>query len=109
VHDLHQQMNGLQRNTFFGGCILAPVSYTYEFRFATNGASTQVYTGDAACVTWTVTTFGVQVPVDAPYGTSLMFTLHKLTGMPLPSWWSVTLSASVPPTPTPTHLPGIVP
>jgi hypothetical protein len=27
-------------------------------------------------------------------GYNLMFTLHKLTGMPLPSWWAGTLAAN---------------
>jgi hypothetical protein len=84
------QFNGLPRNVV-GGCAIASPAYVYEFRFATNGVTTQEYTGSLDCVEWNVVTPGQQSAIVAAAddttldGYNLMFTLHNLTGMPLPS------------------------
>jgi hypothetical protein len=64
--------------------------FWYQFSFATFGVVTQVYYGRIGFEGWTVTTWGI--PLSAAradtatlYGHNLMTTLHKLTGMPLPS------------------------
>jgi len=105
VHDVQEQLDGLQRHVR-SGTAMAPTTYIYTFRFAINGVTTQVYWGNILCPTWHVTTTvglmtGESSTTDTVagansavlYGYNLMTTLRKLTGMPLPSWWSATLPA----------------
>ncbi|MGO8946161.1 MAG: hypothetical protein ACLQUY_00565 [Ktedonobacterales bacterium] len=98
VRAVQARLNALQRGVT-GDCSTASPTDRYDFRFATSGAATQDYSGNLDCETWTVTTGGVSVPVDDPDSTTLdgynfMATLHQLTGMPVPSWWSGTLLPS---------------
>lgn len=98
VHDTKHQLDGLERGGM-GNCAIASPTYRYDISFATYGVPTEVYDGNIDCAMWTVTTFGVPVTVGGAdgtslYGNNLMTTLHKLTGMPLPSWWSATLPVS---------------
>jgi hypothetical protein len=98
VHDTKHQLDDLERGAMgaMGGCVIASPTYRYDISFATFGVPTEDYAGNLDCATWTVTTFGVPMTVGGADGTSLygynlMTTLRKLTGMPLPSWWSATL------------------
>jgi hypothetical protein len=95
VRDTKHQLDGLERGGT-GGCAIASPTYRYDITFATYGVPTEDYAGNLVCTTWTVTTFLVPMTVDGAdnttlYGYNLMTTLRKLTGMPLPSWWSATL------------------
>lgn len=95
VRTVQDHLNRLQRGDG-GGCLLASQTYLYEFRFATNGMTTQTYTGDIACTTWEVvgagkhsdTVGGAQEGAADVAGENLMNWLHQQIGMPLPSWWS---------------------
>jgi hypothetical protein len=101
VMDTKRQLDGLPRGVS-GGCIIEPPGekqYSYEFTFAISGVPIETYSGTADCAMWTVTTLLFPHSVaDADntglYGYNLMTTLRKLTGMPLPSWWSATLPTS---------------
>jgi hypothetical protein len=98
VRAVQARLNALQRGVT-GDCSVKSPTDRYEFRFATGGATTQEYSGNIDCETWTVTTRGASVSVDTPDSTTLdgynfMATLHQLTGMPVPSWWSATLAPS---------------
>jgi hypothetical protein len=98
VRAVQARLNALQRG-MTGECSIKSPTDRYEFRFAAGGATTQDYSGNIDCETWTVTTRGVSVRVDTPDSTTLdgynfMATLHQLTGMPVPSWWSGTLATS---------------
>jgi hypothetical protein len=98
VRAVQARLNALQRGVT-GDCSVRSPTDRYEFRFATGSATAQDYSGNIDCETWTVTTRGVSVPVDTPDSTTLdgnnfMATLHQLTGMPVPSWWSPTLAPS---------------
>jgi hypothetical protein len=98
VRAVQARLNALQRDVV-GGCSTASPTDRYEFRFAANGVTTQDYSGNLDCVTWSVTTRGISEKVADPGGTTLdgfnfMTMLHQLTGMPLPSWWTATLPAS---------------
>ena len=93
VHDIQQQFDGLQRGVR-GGSILAQPTYRYEFRFATNGVTAQVYAGSPNHVPWQVTTLGEHPRTDTVagppskslYGMNLLTALHVRTEMPLPGW-----------------------
>jgi hypothetical protein len=90
VRDTQHQLDGLERDVIVNGCVPTTPEYDYQFSFATNGITTQVYTGVLLCVSWGATTLGVSASVvggnaTTLYGSNLMTTLHKLTGMPLPS------------------------
>jgi hypothetical protein len=98
VGAVQARLNALQRGVV-GGCSIASPTYRYEYRFAANGVTTQDFSGNLDCVTWSVTTRGISSTVADPSTTTLdgfnfMTTLHQLTGMPLPSWWTPTLPAS---------------
>ena len=95
VHDVQNQLDGSQVGIALGvGCATAPTSYLYEFRFATLGMTTQVYSGNSLCTGWNITTLGVPtvaqshgeqagvtfVKVD---GVEIMRALHQRTGMPI--------------------------
>ena len=95
VHDIQQQFDGLQRGVR-GGTIMAQPTYWYEFRFATNDVTTQVYAGSPNHIMWHVTTPGENPITDVVAdprsgsldGMSLLTALHVRTGMPLPGWWT---------------------
>ena len=101
VRTVQDKLNGLPRGGG-GGCLLASQTYLYEFRFATNGVTTQTYNGDIACTTWQVVSAGkqseevggAQEELAAVAGENLMNWLHQQTCMPLPSWWSTIVPAN---------------
>jgi len=98
VRAVQARLNALPRGVT-GDCSAKSPTDSYEFRFTTGGVTTQAYSGNIDCETWRVMTRGVSVPVATPDSTTLdgynfMATLHQLTGMPVPSWWSATLAPS---------------
>ena len=75
---------------------MAQPTYRYEFRFATNGVTTQVYAGSPNHIPWQLTTPGEYPKTDTVagppskslYGMNLLTALHVRTEMPLPGWWT---------------------
>ena len=102
VRELQDKLDGLPWNSGFAGCVMFTLSYTYEFRFATLGVPTEVYTGNAACVGWTAARFGDLIPDAIPlvllgfidpyditlHGVRMLTALHEKMGMPIPTGWT---------------------
>lgn len=94
VQAIQRKFESLSRNVY-GGSVIASPSYRYEFRFATDGVTTQVYAGSPNHIVWSVRTFGERATTEwvgdpastSLYGRNLMTTLHLRSGMPLPDWW----------------------
>jgi hypothetical protein len=99
VHDAQERLDGLVQDGSFDSCLAGSVTYKYEFRFATLGVITQMYTGQADCTEWDVITLGnvlgnlralvlfsgVGVAYASLDGVEILEALHKRTGMPVPS------------------------
>jgi hypothetical protein len=87
VHDMQELLDGAPRG-IEGGCTLGSPTYAYEFRFATVGITTQVYTGVPNCVIWQHPLLGIYIPILGDVGVSdaTLDALHERTGMPLPKW-----------------------
>jgi hypothetical protein len=107
VHDIQDQLDG-GAPSGIGSCTIGSPEYVYQFRLATLGVTTQVYTGSDDCGGWDATTLGIsrlRIIDEFPYladqvavraitldGVEILQVLHQRTGMPC----EVTCSGSGP-------------
>jgi hypothetical protein len=85
VREIQTRLDASPPTTYRHDCPCA--FYSYEFRFATLGVTTQVYDGSALSP-FTVTTLGIPsvgLAVDSTTldGVDMLDALHNLTGMPI--------------------------
>lgn len=97
VHNAQDQLDGGELSGL-DNCTIGSPEYVYQFRFATLGVTTQVYTGSDDCGGWDATSLGISrlgIIDEFPYlagqvavrtvtldGVEILQALHQRTGMP---------------------------